>query len=55
MIKINEHINKMNNIKVQSDKSKGKQKLQLMKCYHKMQKQLMMCKYYLKGNQICIK
>lgn len=40
MVKIDEHIKKMNNIKAQADKSKGKQRLQLLKCYHRMQKEL---------------
>lgn len=43
MVKLDEHIKKMNNIKAQVDKSKGKQKLQLMKCLHRMQKELLQC------------
>lgn len=47
MVKLDEHVAKMNNIKIQADKSKGQQKLQLLKCYHKMQKQLLQCQLYL--------
>ncbi len=49
MVKIDEHIKKMNNIKAQADKSKGKQRLQLLKCYHRMQKELNLCNIYLKA------
>jgi hypothetical protein len=47
MVKTEEHILKMENIKKQADNSKGKQKLQLIKCYHRMQKQLLECNMYL--------
>lgn len=47
MIKIEEHILKMENIKKQADNSKGNKKLQLMKCYHRLQKQLLECNMYL--------
>lgn len=45
MVKVEEHINKMKNIKIQADNSKGQQRLQLMKCYHKLSKQL--AEYYI--------
>lgn len=48
MVKIEEHIKKMKDIKSQADNSKGKKKLQLMKCYHRMEKQLLECNMYLK-------
>jgi len=47
MVKIQEHIDRMNEIKRQADNAIGKRKLQLMKCYHRMQKQLSECKMYL--------
>ena len=49
MVNTKEHIEKMNNIKKQADNSKGNKKLQLLKCYHRLQKQLLECKMYQKG------
>jgi hypothetical protein len=49
MVKIEEHIKKMNDIKKQADNSKGNKKLQLLKCYHRLQKQLLEYKMYQKG------
>ena len=47
MVKIEEHLLKMENIKRQADNSMGKKKLQLMKCYHRLQKELLECNMYL--------
>ena len=49
MVKIQEHKQKMREIKEQAYNSTGKRKKQLMKCYHRLQKQLTQCEYYLKG------
>lgn len=40
MVKIEEHVDKMNFIKKQAIRSKGQQRRQLMKCYHRMKKEL---------------
>ena len=50
MVKIDEHIQKMEEIKRQADNSYGRKKLELMKCYHRLQKQLEVCNRYLGGN-----
>ena len=47
MVKIQEHINKINEIKKYISNSKGKQKLQYIKCLHKLQKQLSEYNMYL--------
>ena len=47
MVRIDEHIKKMEEIKKQADNSEGRKKLQLMKCYHKLQKQLLECQMYM--------
>lgn len=47
MVNIEEHINKMNLVKKQINNSKGKQKLQYIKCLHRLQKQLSECNMYL--------
>lgn len=47
MVRIQEHIERMIEIKKQADNAIGNRKLQLMKCYHRMQKQLSECKIYL--------
>jgi hypothetical protein len=49
---LEEHILKMENIKKQADNSKGIQRLQLMKCYHRMQKELLECNMYLEKKVI---
>lgn len=47
MVKVQEHINKIEEIKKHINNSKGKQKLQYLKCLHKLQKQLNECNMYL--------
>lgn len=47
MIKIEEHKSKMDLIKKQADNSKGQQRLQLLKCYHRMLKELKQCQLYM--------
>lgn len=47
MVKIQEHADKINEIKKHINNSKGKQKLQYIKCLHKLQKQLSECNMYL--------
>jgi len=47
MVKIEDHKIKMASIKEQADNSKGKQKLQLLKCYHRMQKELKECQRHM--------
>lgn len=49
MVKKEEHIQKMEDIKRQADNSYGRKKLELMKCYHRLQKQLLQCNLYIKG------
>ena len=43
MVKIQEHIDKINEIKKHISNSKGKQKLQYIKCLHRLQKQALQC------------
>ena len=47
MVKIQEHIDKINEIKKHINNSKGNQKLQYIKCLHKSQKQLSECNMHL--------
>ena len=47
MVKIQEHLDKMEEIKKHIDNSKGKQRLQYIKCLHRLQKQLSECNMYL--------
>ena len=47
MVKIQEHIDKIKKIKKHISNSKGKQKLQYIKCLHRLQKQLSECYMYL--------
>lgn len=47
MVKIQEHIDKINEIKKHINNSKGKQKPQYIKCLHKLQKQLGECNMFL--------
>lgn len=49
MVKIEEHKQKMIDILLQANNSKGKKKQQLMKCYHRLQKELLQCNLYIKG------
>lgn len=48
MVKIQEHIDKINNIKQHINNSKGQQKKQYIKCLHRLQKELNLCELYLK-------
>jgi hypothetical protein len=48
MVKIEEHIEKMNEIKKHINNSKGNQRKQYIKCLHRLEKELLMCKMYLK-------
>lgn len=48
MIKIEEHKNKMALIKKQANEAKGSRRLQLIKCYHRMQKELKQCQMYMR-------
>lgn len=48
MIKIQEHKNKMLDIKKQISNSKGEKKKQLIKCLHRLQKELNKCYLYMK-------
>ena len=48
MVKIQEHIDKMKEIKKHINNSKGKQKLQYIKCLHRLQKELKQCYLYMK-------
>ena len=47
MVKIQEHIDKINEIKKHISNSKGKQKLQYIKCLHRLEKHLNECNMYL--------
>lgn len=47
MVKIQAHINKINEIKEHISNSKGNQKLQYIKFLHRLQKQLNECNMYL--------
>lgn len=51
MIKIEEHIQKINEIKKHINNSKGKQKLQYIKCLYKLHKQALQCYIYLNPNE----
>lgn len=48
MIKIQEHKDKMLDIKKQINNSRGEKKKQLIKCFHKLQKELNQCYLYMK-------
>jgi len=48
MVKIDEHEQRMKEIKERADKATGKTKQQLMKHYHRLNKQLLQCKIYIK-------
>lgn len=47
MVKIQEHIDKIEEIKKHISNSKGQQKKQFLKCYHRLQKGLMQCYMFL--------
>ena len=49
MIKIQEHLDKIKEIQEKVNQSKGKQRKQYLKCLHRLQKELYLCKHYLKG------
>lgn len=46
MVKIQEHLDKINEIKKHINNSKGKQRLQYIKCLHRLQKQVLQCYIY---------
>lgn len=50
MVKIQEHIDKINEVKQQIKNSKGRQRKQYIKCLHKMQKQALECYINLNKN-----
>ena len=50
MVKVQEHIDKINEIKKHINNSKGEQKIQYIKCLHKLEKELALCKIYLEGS-----
>ena len=52
MVKIEEHKRKMQEIKKQADNSRGNKRMQLLKCYHKMQKQLLQCELFIKEAKV---
>ena len=47
MVKIPEHLDKIEEIKKHINNSKGKQKLQYIKCLHRLQKQALQCYIYM--------
>lgn len=47
MVKIQEHIDKIEEIKKHINNSKGKQKLQYIKYLHRLQKQALQCYMYI--------
>ncbi len=51
MVKIDEHIEKIEEIKKHINNSKGNQKRQYVKCLHRLQKELSLCQMYL-NNEI---
>lgn len=48
MVKIEEHMKKIERAKQQVANSKGYQKVQYIKCLKRLQKQLRLCEYYMK-------
>ena len=54
MVKIDEHIQKINEIKQHINNSKGNQKKQYIKCLHRLQKELKQCQIYM-NNEMIIK
>lgn len=51
MVKIQEHIDKINKIKKHINNSKGKQRLQYIKCLHRLQKQALQCYMYINKDE----
>lgn len=49
MVKIQEHINKINQVKNQIANSKGNKRYQLIKHLHRLQKELKIANYYING------
>lgn len=49
MVNIKEHIEKIENVKGHISNSRGQQKLQYIKCLHRLQKELKQYNMYLKG------
>lgn len=49
MVKIDEHIKKIEEIKKHINNSEGNQKRQYAKCLHRLQKELWQCQLYLKN------
>jgi len=49
MVKINEHLKKIEIIKKDINNSKGEKKRQLIKCLHRLQKELKQCYLYLEA------
>ena len=52
MVKIEEHIQKINEIKKHINNSKGTQKKQFIKCLNRMQKELKQCQIYMNNEMI---
>ena len=50
MVKIQEHIDKIKEIKKQISNSKGKQRRNYLKCLHRLQKELKLCNTFLRGD-----
>lgn len=49
MVKVEEHINKIEEIKKHISNSQGKQRKQYLKCLHRLQKEAAQCYLYLNG------
>jgi hypothetical protein len=47
MVKIQEHLKKMEEIRMHINNSKGNQRKQFIKCLHRLQKELRQCELYL--------
>ena len=47
MVRVQEHEQRMMEIKKQAEASQGRKQKELMKCYHRMQKQLNQCNIYI--------
>ena len=47
MVRIQEHEQRMMEIRKQAEASQGRKQKELMKCYHRMQKQLNQCNIYI--------
>jgi hypothetical protein len=51
MIKVEEHKQKIKEIKTKVNQSQGIQRKQYLKCLHRLQKELLQCKLYLQETQ----